>query len=244
MLSRYLQSTFACCLCLLVLGGLPAQEPIGQPSGVRIAMAGDSTMATYKTPPADRPDLTGWGQVFGEFFNDSVSVVNHAQSGASSKSFRARGLWERVLASQPDYVFIQFGHNDGPGKGDRSTDPKTEFRDNLRRFIDEAAGLGAQVVLVTPVARRTFGDNGKISSSLQPYVDAVHAVATEKNIPVIDLNRSSTELFDRLGDSGSADLSPAASDRSHFSSKGALAMAKLVIDAIPAAVPELQSSIK
>lgn len=244
MLTNNLPATFMGCLCLLTVGNLHANEPIGQIPVVRVAMAGDLTMATYQTPPADRPSLTGWGQVFGEFFNDSVSVLNLAQSGESSKSFRARGLWERVLASQPDYVFIQFGHNDGPGKGDRSTDPKTEFRDNLRRFIDDAAGLGTRVILITPVARRTFGDDGKISSSLQPYVDAVHAVGTEKNVPVIDLNKTSTELFNQLGDAGSADFSPAAKDRSHFSRKGALAIAKLVVDAIPAAVPELKSSIK
>lgn len=227
-----------------MVGNLNAKEPISQQPVVRIVMAGDSTMATYKTPPADRPSLTGWGQVFGEFFNDSVSVVNHAQSGASSKSFRAGGLWERVLASQPDYVFIQFGHNDGPGKGDRSTDPKTEFRDNLRRFIDEAAEIDARVVLITPVSRRTFDSAGRISSSLQPYVDAVLAVGAEKHVPVIDLNKRSTELFNQLGDAGSADFSPAANDRSHFSRKGALAIAKLVVDAIPSAVPELELSIK
>ena len=47
---------------------------------VRIAMVGDSTMASYPNPPKDRPDLTGWGQVFGEFFTADVEVLNHAAS--------------------------------------------------------------------------------------------------------------------------------------------------------------------
>ena len=94
---------------------------------IKISMIGDSTMSSYAKPPADRPTLTGWGQVFGLYFNDSVQVHNHAASGRSSKSFLKEGRWEPVLAEKPNYVFIQFGHNDQPGKGDRTTDPNTNF---------------------------------------------------------------------------------------------------------------------
>ena len=74
-------------------------------------------------------------------------------------------------------------------------------------------------------------------TSLQPYADAMKKVGKDQDVPVIDLHAASLALFDRLGDSGSADLSAAADDRSHFSRTGALAMARLVADALPAAVP-------
>src|SRR5687768_9087160 len=54
---------------------MPLSAALGQkvkPSQLRIALIGDSTVASYANPPADRPDLTGWGQVLGELFEDHV----------------------------------------------------------------------------------------------------------------------------------------------------------------------------
>jgi lysophospholipase L1-like esterase len=193
---------------------------------IRIVLVGDSTVASYVNPPKDKPDLTGWGQVFGEFFTDRVTVLNHAQSGASSKSFLRDGRWQKALAAKGDYVFIQFGHNDSHTKeGKPAVDPATDFQGYLRQYIDEARAAGAKPVLVTPVARRTFVD-GKIHTALQPYADAMLKVGKEKSVPVIDLHAAAMELFARLGDQGSADLTAATSDRTHFSRKGALAIAR------------------
>lgn len=208
-----------------------------------IVLVGDSTVASYEKPPADRPDLTGWGQVFGEYFVDGVKVLNLARSGASSKSFIGLGLWQKALDSGADTVFIQFGHNDQPGKGDRSTDANGDYRDFLRRYIDEARARKMRPVLVTPVARRTFA-GGRVVSSLPPYVDAMKAVGAERKVPVIDLHASSFALFGRLGDAGSTAFSPSADDRTHWSRKGARAVATLVADSLPAAVPELRPFLR
>lgn len=202
---------------------------------VKIALIGDSTVASYR--PSEK-EIAGWGQMLHESFSDRVTVKNHAASGRSSRSFLREGRWEPVLKEKPDYVFIQFGHNDQPGKGDRTTDPDGDFRDNLRKYVADARAIGAKPILVTPVARRTFRD-GKITSSQMPYVKAVLAVGEEQKVPVIDLNAASTELFERLGDEGSADLSCDPNDRTHFSFKGGREIAKLVVDRLPAAVPEL-----
>ncbi|HTN04811.1 MAG TPA: rhamnogalacturonan acetylesterase [Planctomycetaceae bacterium] len=210
---------------------------------VRIALIGDSTMASYAKPPADRPDLTGWGQVFEEQFDGTVEVLNRAASGRSSKSFLSEGRWEPVLAEKPDYVFIQFGHNDQPGKGDRATDPRGDFQDNLRRYVREARAAGAKPVLVTPVARRTFAD-GKATTTLTPFAEATLQVGKELEVPVVDLHAASFQLFDSLGDAASADLTASASDRTHFSRKGGLAIAGLVAAALPDAVPELAKRLK
>lgn len=213
------------------------------PTPIRIALIGDSTMASYAKPPADRPDLTGWGQVFGEQFDGGVTVLNHAASGRSSKSFLGEGRWEPVLAEKPDFVFIQFGHNDQPGKGDRATDPQGDFQDNLRRYVREARGAGATPILVTPVARRTFA-NGKATTTLTPYAEATLQVGKELEVPVVDLHAASFHLFDSLGDAASADLTASAGDRTHFSRKGGLVIAGLVAAALPDAVPELAKRLK
>ena len=211
---------------------------------IRIVLVGDSTVASYPNPPKDRPDLTGWGQVFGECFNDRVTVSNHAQSGRSTKSFIAEGLWQKALDARGDYVFIQFGHNDSHTKdGKPVVDPDTAFPDYLRQYIDQSRAAGAKPVLVTPVARRTFV-GGKIHTGLQPYADAMLKVGKEKGVPVIDLHAASMALFDRLGDERSTDLTASASDRTHFSRKGARTIARLVADALPKTVPELQPWLK
>lgn len=200
-------------------------------SALRVAIIGDSTVASYSNPPANRPALTGWGQVFGEFFDRGITVLNHAKSGRSSKSFLREGLWGKALAERPDYVIIQFGHNDCPGKGDRETNPSTDFRDYLRRYIADTRRIGARPVLVTPMTRRQFRD-GKIHTVLRPYAEAMLAVGEEERVAVIDLHKTSVELFNHLEDEGSADFSPNATDRTHFSRKGALAMARIVADGI------------
>jgi lysophospholipase L1-like esterase len=219
---------------------VPALARPADPKPVRIALVGDSTMASYPNPPKDRPDLTGWGQVFGEFFTDRVEVLNHAASGRSTKSFMAEGRWKKVLAAQPDWVFVQFGHND---QKDRDLAPDGGYREYLARYVDEARKAGAKPVLVTPVARRTF-EGGKASTTLTPFADATKAVGAEKGVPVIDLHARALALFDRLGDDGSADLTASATDRTHFSKKGARLVAGLVAQAIPDAVPELNRYLK
>lgn len=230
-------------LSCIVQAGLLMNSACAQPgkiTSVRIALIGDSTVSTYEKPPADRPELTGWGQVFGEFFQKRVEVRNFASSGRSSKSFLAEGRWQPVLDCKPDYVFIQFGHNDMPGKGERSTDANGDYQDNLRKYIRETRAAKGKPVLVTSVARRQFSSkDGKARTTLTPYVDAMKKVAREEQVPLIDLHAESFALFDRLGDLGSTDYSPIPEDRSHFSRKGAWAMARFVANALPRAVPEL-----
>lgn len=210
---------------------------------IRILLIGDSTAATYNKPPKDRPDLTGWGQVFGEFFTDDVTILNRAASGRSSKSFIKEGRWKKAVAEKADYLFIQFGHNDCPGKGDRETDPATTYQDYLRQYIDEARAANIKPVLVTPMTRRRF-QNGMIWTTLRPYADAMLKVGREKNVPVIDLHQKSVALFNQLGDAGSDDFSPSKSDRTHFSRKGAREIARLVAEEIPTTVPDLKPYLK
>jgi lysophospholipase L1-like esterase len=173
------------------------------------------------------------------YFRDSVEIKNHAVSGRSSKSFLREGRWQPVLAEKPNYVFIQFGHNDQPGKGDRATDPDGDFQDNLRKYVDEARAAGAIPVLVTPVARRIF-ENGHAQTTLTPYADAMHRVAKEKNVALVDLHDASFRLYDQRGDQATTDFSPSVDDRTHFSRQGAIEMAQLLAAALPQAVPALE----
>src|SRR5437870_1115592 len=142
---------------LLLTGAAWAQPP------VRIVLTGDSTVN----------DGGGWGPGLRSFFTPQVEVTNLARNGRSSKSFRDEGAWAPALDARANYILIQFGHNDGPGKGpERETDPKTTYRENMARYVDEARAAGAEPVLVTSIVRRVFTAEGKIKrDSLAPYVE-------------------------------------------------------------------------
>src|SRR5450631_1594075 len=105
---------------------------------VKVVLVGDSTVN----------DEGGWGPGFRASFGPGIQVVNLALNGRSSKSFRDEGAWAPVLAQlmpeKPNFVLIQFGHNDVPGKGpQRATDPATTYRANMERFVEEVRAAGA-----------------------------------------------------------------------------------------------------
>jgi lysophospholipase L1-like esterase len=168
---------------------------------VRIALAGDSTVK----------DDGGWGFGFKKCLGKDVLCENFAQGegGQSSKSFRDAGWWQKTLACKPDYILIQFGHNDGPGNGaNRETDPATSYAENLERFVTEAREVGAKPVLVTSLARRTFQPDGKLRGELAPYAGAARKVAAEHDVPLVDLYARSLELVEKLGPTGVEPFEP------------------------------------
>lgn len=204
-----------------------------------VVLVGDSTVASY--PPSHA--YQGWGAALSTLFDDRVRVVNHARGGRSSKSFRDEGRWEAALGQSPDFVLIQFGHNDNPGKGpERETDPGPggSYRANLHRYVAEARAAGAVPVLVTPTTRRTYTEAGQgvPDAGNTPYADAVRSVAEELGVGLVDLNQATVELFDRMGESHSEWMQPQG-DRTHFTPAGARRVASLVAERLATAAPEL-----
>jgi lysophospholipase L1-like esterase/pimeloyl-ACP methyl ester carboxylesterase len=199
---------------------------------VLIVLAGDSTVT----------DKAGWGAAFAGRLQQNAKVVNLAAGGRSSKSFRSEGIWRHAVDLHPDYLIIQFGHNDCPGKGpERETNPATDFPANLERFVEEARAVGAQPILVSPMTRRRFV-NGSIESILTPYAEAARSVAKKTGTPLIDLHPRSVDLFNSLGDTRGAELNPPG-DRTHFSAKGAEVITDLILKDLRIEVPKLAAHL-
>jgi len=207
---------------------------------LRLAIIGDSTVCDYPLDHACR----GWGQYIHEYFKDTVKVVNLAKSGRSTKTFIKEGLWGKTLEARPDILLIQFGHNDShaPDRPE-STDAATNFQDYLRLYIDEARAEGGIPILVTPVQRRTYDSNGKLNNSLLPYANAMKAVASEKNVDVVDLNASSGRLYEQLGTTANEAVASAPNDRTHFNEEGARLMAHLVMQELSQVEPRLTKEL-
>lgn len=165
----------------------------------RIFMIGDSTMANKK--PIDAPE-TGWGQVFSSVFTDAVEIQNHAVNGRSTKSFRSLGHWKAVhdQLQKGDYVFIQFGHNDSKANDSlKYAAAETDYRANLELYIKEIQAKGATPVLLTPVARRKFDDNGKFVDQHGDYPRVVREVAKKHHLTLIDMHVKSQKLIESQG---------------------------------------------
>jgi 6-phosphogluconolactonase len=227
-------------LCAGVLLAAPAVRAADQPAPLRVVLIGDSTMCEY---PSTDPRF-GWGHFLQDYFNDSVRVINLAKSGRSTRTFIGEGLWAAALKQKPDFVLIQFGHNDSHGAGHpEATDAASTYRDFLRRYIDETRAAGATPILVTPMCRRDFGADGQLQNGLRPYADAMKAVAAEKQVGLVDLNASSVLLAQALGPTRSLALANRPGDATHFNEQGARAMAELVMRDLPAQAPALAARL-
>lgn len=206
---------------------------------IKIFLAGDSTMSIKQT--RYYPE-TGWGMPFVYFWDSSVTVINKAQNGRSTSSFRNEGRWKQIMdeGAEGDYVFIQFGHNDEvPSKKTYTTE--TEFRNNLSRFVQEAREKKMIPLLLTPVARRKFDSAGKVEGTHEVYAQIVRDVARETQAYLIDLDRKSQELYQEMGIENSkllfVQLKPGEhpnypkgkEDNTHFSELGARLIAQLVL---------------
>lgn len=222
---------------LLTIHVLSQDEP-------KILLAGDSTMADK--PLAGNPER-GWGQVFPSFLREGVTVENHARNGRSTKSFLAQGLWDslcgRVHAG--DFVLIEFGHNDGKQTdSNRYAPAQTEYRQNLTRFVNDVRKRNAFPVLLTPIARRKFDEQGELVDTHGEYPVVMREVAAAEDVPLIDMQKMSSELLRTLGPEKSKELYlwvppgvyPALpdgkKDDTHFVEAGARTMAGLVVRGI------------
>ncbi len=221
----------------LVVGLAQAQ---GQPpSGPRLILVGDSTIAPR----------SGYGNALCARLQQ-VACINLARGGRSSKSFRAEGLWDTVLAllnergengaKQKTLVLIQFGHNDQPGKPGRSTDLATEFGPNMAGYVKEVKAAGGEVLLLTPLTRRTF-KNGELANDLRPWAEAVIKVGGEQGVPVFDLNAVSHVAVAAMGQPAADTLAeaPPRFDRTHLGPRGAALFSEQVMEGLLKLRPEL-----
>ncbi|WLQ47598.1 rhamnogalacturonan acetylesterase [Streptomyces poriferorum] len=223
-----------------------AHGPGGRPRPRTLHIAGDSTAAQKY---ADAAPETGWGMALPFFLGHTLAVANYAMNGRSSKSFidegRLAALLEEVRGG--DLLLIQFGHNDEKTEDPaRGTDPYTTYQDYLRQYVHGARSRGARPVLLTPVERRRFADDGTAKPTHGTYPAAMRALAAEERVPLLDLQALTLARWQELGPDGTLEyfnwLEPGQSpnypdgrqDNTHFRPRGAIEAARLVARALVA----------
>lgn len=207
---------------------------------ITVYLAGNSTVVDQGYEP-----WASWGQMITRFFKPGVAISNHAESGLTLASFKSQHRLVKILSTiKPgDYLFIEFGHNDQKMKGPNDGAWKS-YTDNFKYYIQEVKKKNANVVIVTSTSRRRFDESGKIVNSLGDFPAAARKVAQDEQVPMIDLNVMSAELFNALGEEKSAKAfvhypantfpgqNKALADNTHFNSYGAYELSKCVVEGI------------
>jgi len=237
----------------------------GGATPIKVWLAGDSTVQECSgSCPC------GWGSRFDALFNDRVTVVNRAVGGRSIQTWLYEGAvtgtlggdkectlssqtydkrWRDMLDANTgmkpgDYLFIQFGINDGDSSCPRHVGLEA-FKKYLGVMAQAAKERGAQAVFVTPVSAIACSGN-KATKTRGAFVDATIAAASASGVPVIDLHQLSIGLYDSLGfcpnddDYTKGQLGAFfCNDHTHFEAPGATQIAALVGQALKAQSPPL-----
>jgi lysophospholipase L1-like esterase len=234
---------------ILALGSWLACLTLAQPISsaakkIAIELVGDSTQT----------ENAGYGLGFCANLTPDAVCINRAQGGASTKTYRADGLWAKALDTHPDWMLIQFGHNDmeTPEHIGRQTNLQTEYPANLHRIVQEAREHGIHPILVTPLSRRYFGPDGKIHSDLLAHSEAMKKVAAEEHVPLLDLQSLSIDYLNRIGEAEGNRLGitkkdargDTVPDKTHLNYQGSYVFGRIVAEGMASAVPELANYVK
>jgi lysophospholipase L1-like esterase len=209
-----------------------------------VYLLGDSTVQNYSYKSRPRQ---GWGARIPKYFNTNQIFDNRALGGRSSKSFYDEGHFKNILADlkKGDFLFIQFGHNDIKIDPKKHTEPETTFKEYLRLYIKGAKAKGAIPILITPMTTRSSYSTltSKFEESLyvfSAYATAMRELGSEKNVSVVNLDRSSINYLNFIGFEGSANIfmtlqtydwpsfTGDRNDGTHFQEIGASQMARLI----------------
>ncbi|TQI69307.1 lysophospholipase L1-like esterase [Gramella sp. Hel_I_59] len=220
-------------------------------------LIGDSTMSDKQDP--DQNPEHGWGQMLSALMTSGIEIDNHAVNGRSTRSFLAENRWNTVKnkLKPGDYVFIQFGHNDQKIEdAERYTNPYTQYRSNLEKFVRETKEMEAKPVLLTSIVRRCFNEQGVFMDTHGEYPLVVRMVSNDMDIPLIDMQLLTEQLEIAYGPEDSKTLHlhiepgennykpDGVEDDTHLSKIGATIVASLALQEFQKIDLEIKKYIK
>ncbi len=134
-----------------------------------------------------------------------------------------------------DYLLMQFGHNDQKQIAAGTGGPFTTYKTELKRHVEGVRARGGIPVIISPMERRNFDENGHIKPSLADYAEAARQSAKELGAAFIDLHAMSIPFYEALG-TNKAYLAFAGAgtkrDPTHHDNYGAYELAKCIVQGI------------
>jgi len=189
---------------------------ISEVSKPTIFLLGDSTVQSFIFEEAI---MSGWGQIFDDFFDLSkVNVVNYSMGGRSLKTMYQEGRLNDLLlaAKRGDYLLLQSGHNDEARDEQKGMDArfgKGNDEASYIRWLEEvyipvAKIRGMQLLFVTPMTRIYSEEEEKellfagFQYSEEPgihFPGIMKTIGKRYHIPVLDLYEKSITYLKGIG---------------------------------------------
>ncbi len=202
----------------------------------------------------------GWGSQFQPLFTNKATVKNLGVGGrsiqtwlydpnvtntmmngdcvVSPKTFNSR--WQMVLDQMKagDYLFVEFGINDGDSTCDRHVST-TLFQSDLEMMAAAAKQRGGHAILLT--STDTIACSGSAATLNRGFGPQTRAAGTAAGVPVIDLTKLTADLYTQLGfcpNDGNYGSTTSAlgkffcQDHTHFEAAGAAQIAAVVAKAL------------
>ncbi|GAA3455208.1 cellulose binding domain-containing protein [Dactylosporangium matsuzakiense] len=238
-------------------GPTPSATASTQPK-ITVWLAGDSTVAN----PSGGVCPVGWGSQFAQYFNANVTVKNNAVAGRSIQTWlydpnvtstkdgagecvispntystRWQGMLDASTGMKAgDYLFIQFGINDGDTNCPRHVG-SARYKQLIGVMTTAAKQRGVKVVLLTPVAAITC--SGSTATGNRGFLSETNDAGSANGVPVIDLHKLSYSYYTSAGlCPNNGDYTQGAvgaffcNDHTHFETAGAVQIARLVATAV------------
>lgn len=230
-------------------------------NAITLWIAGDSTVANGGPSCA-----FGWGRDFGNHFNSNVNVQNLAIGGRSVRTWLydvqssigsdgecaltmdssgkrvLQNRWKTTLSGMKrgDYLFIQFGINDGSSSCPRRVGSNA-FMQEYQMMAEAARARGATPIFITPVSAIRCSGNTAVAS--RGFLSETINLGASLNVPVIDLHQRSIGLYNQRGfcpiSGGSVSAGTGGAvgaffceDNTHFDLGGAKDIGSLVVQGI------------
>ena len=179
---------------------------------VTIYMCGDSTMQDWAEGYYPKQ---GQGQDFHFWFDvNKAAVVNRGQGGMSlggggkdKNGGTAVGYYDMFFKKgcsagnciaeklqSGDYVVIQFGIND--------VNYSTEdfFASNMKKMVSDVRAKGANPIIMSPIRRLYYDSPTQIHNSYRGYPALNQKLATELNVPFIDMSEMVANYMISVGE--------------------------------------------
>ncbi len=224
---------------------------------VKIWIAGDSTVQSCSSACP-----CGWGGQFDALFNSNVTVTNSAVGGRSIQTWLYEGGVTSTLANGEctlsstaynarwnamtnatsgmkagDYLFIQFGINDGDRTCPRHVGSAL-YKTYLGVMAKAAKDRGAIPIFVTPVSSISCNSSGKAQGT-RGFLTETNEAGVANGVTVIDLHQLSIDLYNKLGlCPNNLDYTQGAvgaffcADHTHFEAAGAKQIAQVMAQAL------------
>ncbi len=153
-----------------------------------------------------------------------VTCVPAGISGNMSKHMLAR-VDKDVIAKKPAWMFLSCGVNDAPNGIDNPGVPLADYIRDINAILDKCAAAQIKVIILsaTPVVEEPEHVANK---NLVEYNNALRAIAAERRLPLIDLNKTFNNIIEKKKDKSVRYLTK---DGTHMNPRGNAVIAAQIL---------------